>query len=81
MVTKEDLDSHASVAFERAGAHLDGGRIDWNHAERFDSLREALHWAMTAEPPPGKNAYVLTASGRVLDPDLLEQIWTSVQGP
>lgn len=81
MVTKEELEARASVAFERAGVHLESGQIDWNHAEKFDSLREALHWAMTAEAPPGKDPYVLLASGRVLDPDVLEQIWASVQGP
>ncbi|MGO4573437.1 hypothetical protein [Microvirga sp. 2TAF3] len=81
MLSKEDLDARASLKFETAGAHLDGGRIDWSDAENFDSLREAMHWAMTAEPPPGKEPYIRTASGRVLDPDMLEQVWVSVQGP
>lgn len=81
MLTKADLDAAACVKFERAGAHLDGGLIDWAEAEKFDNLREAMHWAVTAEPPPGKEPYIRTASGKVLDPEIVEEMWASVQGP
>lgn len=81
MLSDSDLDGPAHLRFETAASAPDDAAIDWSGARSFPTLREALHWAMTAEAPPGQDAFIRTSSGRVLRPDMLEQLWASVQGP
>jgi hypothetical protein len=81
MVTEADMDSPASLQYEVAGAHIDDAQIDWSDAQDFATLREAVHWAMTAETPAGKDAFIRTSSGFVLRPEMLEGLWSSLQGP
>jgi hypothetical protein len=44
-------------------------------------LREAIHHTMNAEPPAGMEPVIRTASGALVGPDQLEEIWLSIQGP
>ncbi len=80
MLTEADLNAPAQLHYGAVGASGDRGS-DWNDAREFPSLREAIHWIMNAEAPAGKEALIRTASGAVLGPPELEQIWLSVQGP
>ncbi|WP_112662518.1 hypothetical protein [Microvirga flavescens] len=81
MLTKTDLDGPASLQYEPVGGKVDEARLDWEHAQNFTSLREAVHWAMTQEAPAGQHAVIRTSSGMILNPDMLEGIWSSLQGP
>jgi hypothetical protein len=81
MLTDADLNAPAHLAYEPAGADRTGKQIDWSDAHPFASLREALHWAMTAEVPAGKDAFIRTSSGSVLRPEMLDGLWSSLQGP
>ena len=80
MLTDADLNGPAHLAYEPAAGTADG-QIDWDQARPFASLREALHWAMTAEAPPGKEAFIRASSGAVLRPEMLDGLWSSLQGP
>lgn len=81
MLTKADLDAPARLHYEAEGAHPDEAHRNWEDAREFPTLREAVHWAMNAEAPAGRHAVIRAASGRVLEPEVLEEIWASVQGP
>lgn len=81
MLSDSDLNAPAHLLYEPTAAGRDEAQLDWGGAKSFSSLREALHWAMGEEAPAGQGAFIRTASGRVLRPDMLEQLWTSVQGP
>ena len=81
MLTEADLNAPAQLAYEPAGADLADSQIDWNEAQPFASLREAVHWAMTAQSPAGKEAFIRASSGFVLRPEMLEGLWSSLQGP
>lgn len=80
MLQQSDLDAPAQVHYETMGA-AQGGQRDWGDAREFGSLREAVHWAMNNEAPAGTHAVIRASSGFVLEPDLLEEIWSSLQGP
>lgn len=81
MLTKEDLDAPAHLNYEKVGGTVDREHRDWSDAREFPSLREAVHAAMNEEAPAGMHAVVRAASGYVLEPEHLEEIWASVQGP
>lgn len=81
MLTKEDLNAPAHLKYEEVGVTINREHRDWSGAREFPSLREAVHAAMTEEAPAGRHAVVRAASGHVLEPDHLEEIWASVQGP
>jgi hypothetical protein len=81
MLTKQDLDAPARLRYAKAGASANGGQGDWDSAQEFPSLREAIHQTMNAEPPAGMEPAIRTASGIVVGPDQLEEIWLSIQGP
>jgi hypothetical protein len=80
MLIEADLNAPAHVRFETVGSPAEA-EGDWSDAREFPSLREAVHWAMNAEAPAGKHAVIRASSGFVLGPELLEEIWASVQGP
>jgi hypothetical protein len=81
MLSDVDLNSPAALTYEPAGAEIADRQIDWSQARPFGSLREALHWAMTADAPAGRLAYIRASSGAVLRPETLESLWSSLQGP
>jgi hypothetical protein len=81
MLTEADLNGPARLLYEPAGSEVADAQIDWTDARDFASLREALHWAMTEEAPAGKLAYIRASSGFVLRPEMLEGLWSSLQGP
>jgi hypothetical protein len=81
MLTQADLNAPAKLHYETVGASKGGAQRDWSGAREFPSLREAVHFAMNEEAPAGKHAVILAASGHVLEPDVLDEIWASVQGP
>jgi hypothetical protein len=81
MLSENDLNSPADLTYEPAGAEIAERQIDWSEAQSFASLREALHWAMTADVPAGRQAYIRASSGVVLRPEMLEGLWSSLQGP
>jgi hypothetical protein len=81
MLTKADLNAPAQLHYEKVGASTDKAQRDWGGAREFPSLREAVHVAMTEEAPAGTHAVIRAASGHVLEPEHLEEIWASVQGP
>jgi len=79
MVMQTDLDAPAHLQYEPLDSH--GGQNAPSDIVEFPSLREAVHWAMTNEAPAGMHAVIRTASGDVIDPGHLEEIWSSLQGP
>jgi hypothetical protein len=81
MLTATELNAPAQVGYGRANAEFPEHDIHWKDARSFASLREALHVTMNEEPPPGEVAYIRAANGHVLRPELLEQLWSSLQGP
>ncbi|MCB5175414.1 MULTISPECIES: hypothetical protein [Microvirga] len=81
MLTESDLNAPAQLHYETVGASKGDRQRDWGDAREFPSLREAVHWAMNEEAPAGKHAVIRAASGHVLEPEHLEEIWASVQGP
>jgi hypothetical protein len=81
MLVEADLNAPAHVRFETVGPPAAEEEVGWSDAREFPSLREAVHWAMNAEAPAGKHAVIRASSGFVLGPELLEEIWASVQGP
>jgi hypothetical protein len=79
MLVKSDLDAPARLQYWPIVPDLyESAR--WEDARRFQTLREALQAALTEECPAGRAAYVLTASGITLKPDLLPEIWSGLQG-
>ncbi|HZH51510.1 MAG TPA: hypothetical protein VEZ16_06455 [Microvirga sp.] len=81
MLTEADLNSPAKLHYEAVGGAKEGKERDWSQAREFPSLREAVHFAMTEEAPAGQHAVIRAASGHVLEPSHLDEIWASVQGP
>jgi hypothetical protein len=81
MLTETDLNGPAQLHYEPAATGLADSQINWNGARAFASLREALHWAMTAETPAGQAPFIRASSGFVLRPEMLEGLWSSLQGP
>ena len=72
MLTETDLNGPAQLHYEPAATELADSQINWNGARAFASLREALHWAMTAETPAGQAPFIRASSGFVLRPEMLE---------
>ena len=81
MLSDADLNAPAQLRYERAGAAVGKDDSTWADARSFPSVREALHVSMSEQAPPGQVAYSRTGSGQVLTPEVLEQLWSSVQGP
>ena len=47
----------------------------WDHPKAFETLREAVAWAIT-EPDPNFNvAWIMTSGGHVLKPHDIEDLW------
>jgi hypothetical protein len=81
MIAETDLNLPARLQYEPAGTAMADAQIDWSNAREYPSLREAIHRVMTEEPPPGRLAYIRCDSGFILRPEMLESLWSSLQGP
>ena len=81
MMAEKDWDAPAHVQFEPMGATGGSGTNGSGEIREFSSLREALHWTMNADAPAGTHAVIRTASGEVIGPEELEELWSSLQGP
>ena len=81
MLTAADLNAPAYLHYEAVGTPSGKADRDWGDAREFPSLREAVHWSMNEEAPAGTHAVIRTTSGVVIEPEHLEEIWLSVQGP
>ena len=81
MLTEAELDAPAQLQYGPANADAAEDPISWKNARAFTSLREALHVTMTEEAPPGQVAYIRAENGHILKPEVLEQLWSSLQGP
>ena len=81
MLSKSDLDAPARLAYVAQGAKVEEGGVDWASGHDLPTLREALHRAVSEEPPPARHAVIRTQSGVVIKPDDLDVLWDSVQGP
>jgi hypothetical protein len=47
----------------------------WDHPKAFETLREAVAWAIT-EPEPSFNvAWIMTSGGRILKSHDIEDLW------
>lgn len=79
MLTEKELETPAHLAFGPPAGQP--GEPVWSEGLDFASLREAIHVAMSEEPPPGRAPYLRLEGGRVLGPAELEPIWSSLQGP
>ncbi|MBB4040098.1 hypothetical protein GGR34_001749 [Microvirga flocculans] len=79
MLTKAELDAPAHLQYEPIGTKAGQGHP--SDIREFSTLREAVHWAMNNEAPAGMEAVIRAASGAVLGPRQLEEIWSSLQGP
>ena len=80
MLTETEMDAPAHLQYEPIGAQ-GGGQGQPSAVREFPSLREAVHWAMNNEAPAGMQTVIRAASGAVLGPRHLEEIWSSLQGP
>jgi hypothetical protein len=80
MVPETDWDAPAHLQFETMGTQK-GGPAAPSDITEFNSLREAVHWAMNNDAPAGMHAVIRTASGEVIEPSHLEELWSSLQGP
>jgi hypothetical protein len=81
MLTKADLEAPALLAYVAQGQKIDPANTNWSGGEEIATLREALHRAVTEEPPPARHAVIRAQSGRIITPDELDALWDSVQGP
>jgi len=81
MLTEQDLNAPAVLQYETTGSAIGDREVGWDDAREFASLREALHWASTAEAPAGQEAYIRTASGFIVRPEMLQGLLSSLQGP
>ena len=81
MLTHTDLDSPALLQYWAADFTATNAATDWDGAREFATLREALRFAMTEEAPPGKEPYILADSGFILEPEMLQGLLDSLQGP
>ena len=79
MLTQTEMDAPAHLQYEPIGQGGSPGHP--SDVREFPSLREAVHWAMNNEAPAGMQAVIRAASGAVLGPRHLEEIWSSLQGP
>ena len=80
MLNASELDGPAHLLHRSPPREGDTGH-DWSTAREFTSLREAIHAAMTEDVPAGEVAYIRTSSGTVLDPETLQALFDSLQGP
>ena len=80
MVKNTDLDAPARLLYWNAASEADQPN-EWGEAQDFPTLREAIHLAMTDDPPAGKAPFIQTESGFTLRPEMLEGLFTSLQGP
>ena len=78
MLSKDELDAPAHLQYEPIGRAGEGDRGDGGD---LATLGGAVHWAMNNEAPAGMEAVIRAASGAVLGPRNLEEIWSSLQGP
>ena len=78
MLSKAELDAPAHLQYEPIGTAGQGHPSD---VREFNTLREAVHWAMNNEAPAGMHAVIRTGSGEVIEPGQLEELWSSLQGP
>ena len=80
MLTSTDLDAPARLLYWTAAGETDAPS-GWAEAERVPTLREAIHRAMTQDPPAGKAPFIQAQSGFTLRPEMLEGLFASLQGP
>ncbi len=80
MLTSTDLDGPAQLLYWTAASETDEP-TGWSEAREFATLREAIHLAMTEEPPPSKAPFIRAESGFTLRPEMLEGLFSSLQGP
>ncbi|KLK94621.1 hypothetical protein AA309_02475 [Microvirga vignae] len=81
MVPDTDWDAPAHLQYEPMDTPKGALPQHASDVMEFSSLREAIHWAMTNEAPAGTHAVIRTASGEVIEPSHLEELWSSLQGP
>jgi len=81
MITAADLDAPARLQYGAADLTADADALDWERAQSFGSLREAVQFAMNEDAPAGKEPYIQADSGCVLDPKILQGLFESLQGP
>lgn len=78
MLTNTDLDAPAQLQYWTVDQDLAGDLASWSEAFTYPSLREALQAAMEADAPAGNGPFILTDSGLVLGPQMLEGLWSSL---
>jgi hypothetical protein len=81
MLPESDWDAPAHLQYEPMGGSQQGAPQAPSDITEFATLREAIHWTMTNDAPAGTHAVIRTASGEVLEPSHLEELWSSLQGP
>ncbi|SCY88220.1 hypothetical protein [Microvirga guangxiensis] len=81
MVPDTDWDATAHLQFEPMATPKGSTPPHGSDVIEFSTLREAVHWAMNNEAPAGMHAVIRTASGEVIEPSHLEELWASLQGP
>ncbi|HYF57107.1 MAG TPA: hypothetical protein VEA41_22845 [Salinarimonas sp.] len=81
MITPTDLGAPARLRYRPADATDPEGVADWEGAMSFGSLREAIQFAMAEDAPAGQEPVIRAESGQVLDPTMLQGIFSSLQGP
>ena len=64
MLSKSDLEAPARLAYVAQGAKVEEGSRRLGERARAATLREALHRAVSEEPPPARHAVIRTKSGQ-----------------
>jgi hypothetical protein len=47
----------------------------WDHPKAFETLREAVAWAITEPEPTFNVAWIMTSGGHILKPHDIEDLW------
>lgn len=80
MIADEEYGQPAHLTFHAADPKS-SNPPDWDGARQFTTLREAVHFLMEEEGPPGAFPWILTASGRTLRPEDVTLLLNSSEGP
>jgi hypothetical protein len=80
MIADHEYEQPARLKFFTADP-TPGEGSQWDDAEDFETLRDALHRLMDDEGPAGLSPWILTASDRLLTPQEITLLLNSFEGP
>jgi hypothetical protein len=81
MLTPDDLERPARLQYWAVDLTTTSSATDWEGAREFGTLREAIQFAVEAEPEAGKQPYILAGSGFIRPPERLPGLWETLREP